>query len=118
MSKLDSAQRVKFVNDRENAYRNMAFFAQKRKDYEKASYYYGKVIEIRPEDEATIAVKKRIDDYMMKVKAKANKQKPATTPASTSAGTTTGSAANGASSSTPANTGAATPATTNPGGGK
>jgi serine/threonine protein kinase len=81
MGKLDSTQRVKFVNDRENAYRNMAFFAQKRKDYEKASYYYGKVIEIRPEDEATIAVKKRIDDYMLKVKAKANKPKPAATPA-------------------------------------
>jgi tetratricopeptide (TPR) repeat protein len=116
MGKLDSTQRVKFVNDRENAYRNMAFFAQKRKDYEKASYYYGKVIEIRPEDEATIAVKKRIDDYMLKVKAKANKPKPAATPAAT--GATTGSAASGTSTSAPANTGTAVPATTNPGGGK
>ena len=116
MGKLDSTQRVKFVNDRENAYRNMAFFAQKRKDYEKASYYYGKVIEIRPEDEATIAVKKRIDDYMLKVKAKANKPKPAATPAA--AGATTGSAASGTSTSAPANTGTSAPATTNPGGGK
>ncbi|MDA0784526.1 MAG: hypothetical protein O2814_08290 [Bacteroidetes bacterium] len=116
MGKLDSTKRVKFVNDRENAYRNMAFFAQKRKDYEKASYYYEKVIEIRPEDEATIAVKKRIDDYIVKVKAKANKPKPAATPAA--AGATTGSAASGTSTSAPANTGTSAPATTNPGGGK
>ena len=101
MGKLDSTQRVKFVNDRENAYRNMAFFAQKRKDYEKASYYYGKVIEIRPEDEATIAVKKRIDDYIVKVKAKANKPKPSATPAATD---TTGAATSGATSSAPATT--------------
>ncbi|NBX88428.1 MAG: hypothetical protein EBQ97_07935, partial [Bacteroidetes bacterium] len=120
MGKLDSTQRVKFVNDRETAYRNMAFFAQKRKDYEKASYYYGKVIEIRPEDEATIAVKKRIDDYMLKVKAKANKPKPAAIPAATpsAAGTTTGSAASGTSTSSPANTGTAVPGSTNSGGGK
>ena len=93
----------------------MAFFAQKRKDYEKASYYYCKVIEILPEDQATIAVKKRIDDYILKVKAKANKPKPAATPAA--AGATTGSAPSGTSSSAPASTGNATPATTNPGGG-
>ena len=114
MGKLDSTQRVKFVNDRENAYRNMAFFAQKRKDYEKASYYYGKVIEIRPEDEATIAVKKRIDDYIVKVKAKANKPKPSATPAATD---TTGAATSGATSSAPASNGTATPATTSPSGG-
>jgi hypothetical protein len=85
----------------------MAFFAQKRKDYEKASYYYGKVIEIRPEDEATIAVKKRIDEYMLKVKAKANKPKPATTPAATG---TTGAATSGTTTTVPA--------TTNPSDGK
>ena len=114
MGKLDSTQRVKFENDRENAYRNMAFFAQKRKDYEKASYYYGKVIEIRPEDEATIAVKKRIDEYMLKVKAKANKPKPTATPASTNS---TGAASSGSTTSAPASNGAATPATTSPSGG-
>jgi tetratricopeptide (TPR) repeat protein len=114
MGKLDSTQRVKFVNDRENAYRNMAFFAQKRKDYEKASYYYGKVIEIRPEDEATIAVKKRIDDYMAKVKAKSNKPKTPAAGGTTPAATST----TGAASSTSTTTGTTTPATTNPGGGK
>jgi len=114
MGKLDSTQRVKFVNDRENAYRNMAFFAQKRKDYEKASYYYGKVIEIRPEDEATIAVKKRIDDYMAKVKAKSNKPKTPAAGGITPAATST----TGAASSTSTTTGTTTPATTNPGGGK
>lgn len=115
MSKLDSVQRVKFINDRENAYRNMAYFAQKRKDYEKASYYYGKVIELRPDDEATISVKKRIDDYMAKVKAKSNKPKTNAAPAA-------GGASNGTSTATPTggttSGGSASPTNTATGGGK
>ena len=115
MSKLDSVQRVKFINDRENAYRNMAYFAQKRKDYEKASYYYGKVIELRPDDEATISVKKRIDDYMAKVKAKSNKPKTNAAPAA-------GGASNGTSTATPTggttSGSSASPTNTATGGGK
>lgn len=95
MGKLDSTQLVKFKADRENAYRNMAYYAQKKKDYEGASYYYGKVLELVPDDQVTIDVKKRFDDYLIKVKAKANKPKAtsgaaATTPASSAsaAGTT------------------------------
>ena len=89
MGKLDSTQLVKFKADRENAYRNMAYYAQKKKDYERASYYYGKVLELVPDDQVTIDVKKRFDDYLLKVKAKANKPKPAaaTTPAATPAAT-------------------------------
>jgi tetratricopeptide (TPR) repeat protein len=107
MGKLDSAQRVRFIQDRENAYRNMAYYAQKKKDYEKASYYYGKVIELVPDDQATIDVKKRFDDYLAKVKAKANKPKPAAT-ASGAAATTPATDASAAGTST-------TPATTNGG---
>ena len=107
MGKLDSAQRVRFIQDRENAYRNMAYYAQKKKDYDKASYYYGKVIELVPDDQATIDVKKRFDDYLAKVKAKANKQKPAAT-ATGAAATTPATDASAAGTST-------TPATTNGG---
>jgi len=107
MGKLDSAQRVRFIQDRENAYRNMAYYAQKKKDYEKASYYYGKVIELVPDDQATIDVKKRFDDYLAKVKAKANKPKPAAT-ATGAAATTPATDASAAGTST-------TPATTNGG---
>jgi tetratricopeptide (TPR) repeat protein len=112
MNKLDSAQKIRFVQDRENAYRNMAYYAQKKKDYEKASYYYGKVIELVPDDQATIDVKKRFDDYLAKVKAKNNKPKTGnigTGAASTPATSTTGA------STTPATT-PTTPATTPTGG--
>lgn len=95
MSRLDSIQLIKFKTDRENAYKNMAFFAQKHKDYEKASYYYGKAIELNPEDQETMLVKKRIDDYLAKVKAKNAKAKPGAG-ASNAAGTTNTSGAAGA----------------------
>jgi tetratricopeptide (TPR) repeat protein len=115
MGKLDSAQLIKFKADRENAYRNMAYYAQKKKDYERASYYYGKVLELVPDDQVTIDVKKRFDDYLAKVKAKANKPKPtaAATPSasaspatdaaagSTNAGATTGGNAAGTGATTP-----------------
>jgi tetratricopeptide (TPR) repeat protein len=117
MGKLDSAQQIRFKQDRENAYRNMAYYAQKKKDYEKASYYYGKVIELVPDDQATIDVKKRFDDYLIKVKAKANKPtKPAAAATTTTTGTTTTTTPAG---TTPATTptGGTTPTTT-PAGGK
>lgn len=117
MGKLDSAQQIRFKQDRENAYRNMAYYAQKKKDYEKASYYYGKVIELVPDDQATIDVKKRFDDYLIKVKAKANKpNKPAAAATTTTTGTTTTTTPAG---TTPATTptGGTTPTTT-PAGGK
>ena len=58
-----------------------------KKDYEKSSFYYGKVIELVPDDQATIDVKKRFDDYLAKVKAKANKTKSATGATTTTTGT-------------------------------
>lgn len=70
IDRLDSTQFVKYKKDVENAYRNMAFFAQKNKDYEMTSYYYGKVLEIKPDDEVIIDIKARIDDYLDKVRAR------------------------------------------------
>ncbi|MCX8485141.1 MAG: hypothetical protein ORO02_08045 [Bacteroidia bacterium] len=117
MGKLDSAQQIRFKQDRENAYRNMAYYAQKKKDYEKASYYYGKVIELVPDDQATIDVKKRFDDYLIKVKAKANKpNKPAAAATTTTTGTTTTTTPAGTTPTTTP-TGGTTPTTT-PAGGK
>ncbi len=75
IGKLDSLEQRKFAIDIENAYRNMAYFAQKKKDYQKTSYYYGKVLEISPTDQATIDIKKRWDDYLLKVKAREDKAK-------------------------------------------
>ena len=75
IGKLDSLQQIKFAIDIENAYRNMAYFAQKKKDYEKTSYYYGKVLETSPTDQAIIDIKMRWDDYLLKVKARENKSK-------------------------------------------
>lgn len=113
MGKLDSTQLVKFKADRENAYRNMAYYAQKKKDYEGASYYYGKVLELVPDDQVTIDVKKRFDDYLIKVKAKANKPK-ATTGASATAPASSASAAG--TTATPAAGTTTAPATTTGGG--
>jgi tetratricopeptide (TPR) repeat protein len=113
MGKLDSTQLVKFKADRENAYRNMAYYAQKKKDYEGASYYYGKVLELVPDDQVTIDVKKRFDDYLIKVKAKANKPKATTGAAAT---TPASSASAAGTTATPAAGATTAPATTTGGG--
>ncbi len=70
MSRLNEEQQEKYKRDIENAYRNMAFFAQKNKDYEKTSYYYGKVLELNPDDAVIADVKARIDDYLEKLRAR------------------------------------------------
>jgi tetratricopeptide (TPR) repeat protein len=75
LDRLNEEQQEKFKKDIENAYRNMAFFAQKNKNYEKTSYYYGKVLEINPEDTVTLDIKARIDDYLTKLRAREAKMK-------------------------------------------
>lgn len=70
MARLNDEQQEKFKKDIENAYRNMAFFAQKNKDFVKTSYYYGKVIEVNPDDTAIADAKARIDDYILKIRAR------------------------------------------------
>lgn len=70
MARLSEEQQEKFKKDIENAYRNMAFFAQKNKDFEKTSYYYGKVLELNPDDTIITDVKARIDDYLEKLRAR------------------------------------------------
>jgi tetratricopeptide (TPR) repeat protein len=70
MARLNEEQQEKYKKDIENAYRNMAFFAQKNKDYEKTSYYYGKVLEVNPDDAVIADVKARIDDYLEKLRAR------------------------------------------------
>ncbi|NBR15914.1 MAG: hypothetical protein EBU01_15260 [Crocinitomicaceae bacterium] len=79
MNRLDSNQKVKFKEDVETAYRNMAFYAQKAKKYELASQYYGIVISMKPEDTDVIAVKAKLDDYLVKLKAREAKLKAAPT---------------------------------------
>ncbi len=79
LNRLDSTQKVKFKDDLETAYRNMAFYAQKAKKYELASEYYGKVISMKPEDTDVIAVKAKLDDYLAKLKAREAKMKAAPT---------------------------------------
>ncbi len=70
LARLNEEQQEKYKKDIENAYRNMAFFAQKNKNFEKTSYYYGKVLEVNPDDAIIIDVKARIDDYLEKVRAR------------------------------------------------
>ena len=78
LNRLDSTQKVKFKDDIETAYRNMAFYAQKAKKYELASEYYGKVISMKPDDADVIAVKAKLDDYLAKLKAREAKMKAGT----------------------------------------
>jgi tetratricopeptide (TPR) repeat protein len=75
MSKLDESGKLKFARDIENAYRNLAYYAQRNKNYEMASFYYGKVLEMKPDDSSVLDVKKRIDDYLAKLKAREAKKK-------------------------------------------
>ncbi len=70
LARLSDEQQEKYKKDIENAYRNMAFFAQKNKNFEKTSYYYGKVLEVNPDDAVIADVKARIDDYLEKVRAR------------------------------------------------
>jgi tetratricopeptide (TPR) repeat protein len=70
MARLSDEQQEKFKKDIEKAYRNLAFFAQKNKDFEKTSYYYGKVLELNPDDTIITDVKARIDDYLEKLRAR------------------------------------------------
>ena len=79
LNRLDSTQKVKFKDDVETAFRNMAFYAQKAKKYELASEYYAKVISMKPEDTDVIAVKAKLDDYLAKLKAREAKLKAAPT---------------------------------------
>jgi tetratricopeptide (TPR) repeat protein len=79
LNRLDSAQKIKFKDDIETAYRNMAFYAQKAKKYDLASEYYAKVISMKPEDTDIIAVKAKLDDYLVKLKAREAKLKAAPT---------------------------------------
>ncbi len=75
ISKMDANQKLKSQKDIENAYRNMAYYAQKNKNYPKVSYYYSKVLELNPTDSSVIEMKKRIDDYLAKVAAREAKMK-------------------------------------------
>ena len=75
ISKMDANQKLKSQKDIENAYRNMAYYAQKNKNYSKVSYYYSKVLELNPTDSSVIEMKKRIDDYLAKVAAREAKMK-------------------------------------------
>ncbi len=70
IAKMDANQKLKSQKDIENAYRNMAYYAQKNKNYNQVSYYYGKVLELNPTDVSVIEMKKRIDDYLAKVSAR------------------------------------------------
>lgn len=77
MSHLDSTQKIKFKDDIETAYRNMAFYAQKAKKYDVASDYYEKVLLMKPDDTDIISIKAKLDDYLAKMKAREAKMKSA-----------------------------------------
>jgi tetratricopeptide (TPR) repeat protein len=54
LSKLDSASKVKQALEVETAIGNIAFLYQKAKNYEMASVYYGKVLDLKANSFATI----------------------------------------------------------------
>ncbi|MBL7812407.1 MAG: tetratricopeptide repeat protein [Bacteroidetes bacterium] len=73
IGKLNPDQKKKFRRDIESANRTMAVFAIRNKRYEQASAYYAKVLESSPDDEETIANKKRVDDYLAALKKRGGK---------------------------------------------
>lgn len=68
ISKLSAEQKETFKSEIGYTYVKMAMAAQTRKDYEKASDYFGKAVEIRPEDTQAAAAKAAIDSYLEKVR--------------------------------------------------
>jgi hypothetical protein len=70
LNRLNAEQKAKYKQTMVSAYNSMQFFARKRKDYESVSNYLGKIIELVPDDEATITEKARVDDYLKKIAAK------------------------------------------------
>ena len=90
ISKLDSAQMAtpKTKTDMVNAYKNMAQFALYKKDYEKAIYFWGKVLEIKPEDTQVAEVKKKYEDFFAKLKKRNAAGSSSSTPAAGGGATT------------------------------
>ncbi|MFM1897818.1 MAG: hypothetical protein RL577_58 [Bacteroidota bacterium] len=68
ISKLSEEQKESFRNEIGYTYVKMAMAAQTRKNYELASEYFGKAIEVRPEDTQAATAKAAIDSYLEKVR--------------------------------------------------
>ncbi len=70
IGKLDSAamSTPRTKTDVVNAYKNIAHYALQKKDYETAISYWGKVLDIKPEDTAVAEVKLKYEDYVAKLK--------------------------------------------------
>ncbi len=76
---MDSTQKVKFKEDIETAYRNIAFSSLKLKKFELAVSYFDKVLELNPADTSTIEIRSKWVDYLAKLKAREAKMKAAPT---------------------------------------
>ena len=76
---MDSAQKVKYKDDIETAYRNLAFSSLKMKKFELAVSYYDKVLEMNPTDQDIINIRAKYVDYLNKLKAREAKMKTAPT---------------------------------------
>lgn len=76
---MDSAQKVKYKDDIEIAYRNIAYSTLKLKKFELALSYFDKVLELNPTDTSTIETRSKWADYLAKLKAREAKLKAAPT---------------------------------------
>jgi tetratricopeptide (TPR) repeat protein len=76
---MDSTQKVKYKDDIETAYRNLAFSSLKMKKFELAISYYDKVLLMSPADQDIIDIRAKYVDYLAKLKAREAKLKAAPT---------------------------------------
>lgn len=74
IAKLSEEQKESFRNEIGYTYVKMAMAAQTRKNYELASEYFGKAIEVRPEDTQAATAKAAIDSYLEKVREREAKR--------------------------------------------
>lgn len=74
LNRLTPDQQAKYKGTMYDAYDKLQKIERRRKEYEKCSYYLGKMLEIYPEDEYAKANKDRVDDYLKKLAGQKKKQ--------------------------------------------
>lgn len=74
LNRLTPDQQAKYKGTMYDAYDKLQKIERRRKDYEKCSFYLGKMLEIYPEDEYAKANKERVDEYLKKLAGQKKKQ--------------------------------------------
>lgn len=74
LNRLTPEQQAKYRGTMYDAYNKLQSIERRRKEFEKCSFYLGKMLELYPEDEYAKANKDRVDEYLKKLAGQKKKQ--------------------------------------------